>query len=204
MEITSTCVLEITNYCCLGSLEQKLDGGSGKMINENVRKKFYTQELKYYTYGILHGLHHLEQNKKTHGHLIPSNIIIGNDGIIKLSDFYINPFIESTSLFENILERQNRYTNLNILQKNNDIWSLGVILLDLTFGKDCLSDNEISKITPKKVKSLFQYDSFYSNEMSQFISQCFEIKTKRPKIIELLESLWISKKNLTFRVFQKL
>lgn len=75
---------------------------------------------------------------------------------------------------------------------SGDIWALGVVLLELAYGRDSFKESQIMSLNPKRLRKIFKKSGRYSLEMSIFISRCFENTSKsRPTVIELLKDKYI-------------
>jgi sporulation-specific protein 1 len=127
----------ITEYCDCGNVQDVM-----KITN----KCYKEAEIASIIVMVLKGLQYLHLQKKFHGGIKPSNILLNNDGVIKLSDYNIS---------EQLLLNDDENLNNNNQTKNNieksppelkgknhldnysvkcDIWYLGLTCIELAEG----------------------------------------------------------------------
>jgi len=115
---------------------------TGLMLNEGKQWKPSQAQIKCYMKQLLDGLHYCHSNNVLHRDIKGSNLLMDNDGRLKLADFGLaRPYTEQQS---------NSYTNrvitlwyrppellLGAVQygPSIDIWSAGCILAELLIGK---------------------------------------------------------------------
>lgn len=151
--------------------------------------------------------------------LKPENILIDNNNELKITDFGISKIAERKSyspikVIENMRyfspEALNAGDNLSIITFKSDIWSYGIVILELAFGRDTYRNTDIMEIDQEKVKAEFDKRGGYSNEMRDFIARCFtERAEERPSVDDLLSDDWFNdvrfeKENILERVLNQL
>ena len=175
----------ITEFCNCGST---LD------IMKITNKCYKETEIASIIVMVLKGLQYLHLQKKYHGGIKPSNILINNEGVAKLSDFNM-----SSKLFNhNHNNNNNIYTTPPELIKNNnysiksDIWYLGLTCIELAEGTIAFNNNikEKDKINGIKNKNL------WSLEFIDFIRKCLnENPLNRPSAAILINHPFITNNN---------
>ena len=118
----------ITEYCSKGDLSQFL---KGRAMKEKYALYFMKQ--------IRNGLKYLIDNRIFHRDLKPHNILINEKGELKIADFGFARHFESDNMIETLcgtplymapeIMKKQRYTT------KSDLWSVGVILYQMLFGK---------------------------------------------------------------------
>lgn len=135
---------------------------------------------------------------RVHRDIKPANILIDRHGEIKLSDFGLARDTSDKSMLSTSIAGTQRYFSPELGEgesqsEKSDVWSFGVVLIELAYGRDSLSDSKIVSLKPKKIKSKFIKRGGYSKEMIKFLSRCFERKRcDRAKVIDLLQDNWLS------------
>lgn len=162
----------------------------------NARNKETTEEsiIKSYANQILCAMFNYSEKGVIHGNLKPENILIDNYSLLKVSDFSLEMWRNGNT---ELSSKENGYLSPEIKKGkihslSDDIWSFGVVILELSYGRNTFNESEISKMNPKKIKIEFERRGGYSNEMCSFVCKCFERKGRnRAKVIELLKDKWL-------------
>ena len=194
----------ITEFCDCGSV---LD------IMKITNKCYKESEIASIIVMVLKGLQFLHLQKKYHGGIKPSNILINNDGVVKLSDYNIsNQLLNITNLTNN---NNNIYKNPpELLNKNNynnynakcDIWYLGLTCIELAEGSLSLNNKKIKeKNNNKNDNNNNNYiinntnksnNNLWSLEFIDFIQKCInENPMNRPSAASLLNHPFIINNN---------
>ena len=182
-------------------LLEYVPGGSIKKIIDSFGS-FGEKLIKVYTRQILTGLNFIHEQGITHRDLKCSNILVDDNGVIKLSDFgFSKQTVEA--LFgepknEPQLEDLSRRSSLNWIApevfqgregQRQDIWSLGCCLLEMISGHPPFHDCD-PKTLPSKISELSEpppYPESISTSLRSFLDACFELHPqKRPNAFELL------------------
>lgn len=145
-------------------------------------------------------------NRRVHRNIKPSNILIDKHGELKLSDLGLARDLKDlTHLSSGMAGCEKYYSpeviNGEYLSEKSDVWSYGVVLLELAYGGDALELDEIHALSPKKIISMFKKWGGYSFAIAKFISRCFVRKsTDRVTVKELLKDEWLSSVNFNIAV----
>ena len=186
----------ITDYCQHGSLYQKLKNGN--IYNEN--------QIRYLVLQIFKSINYLNMNNYLHIELSPEKILIdniiqdeNNDDLydIKLLDFFCpskNNFIyDNNSPFfcymaPEVVEQKYSSTC--------DIWSIGIILFEMFFGKLPYKDNDDYQEYIKNIKSTYNISNNISNEFKDLLDKMLDNNpSTRITINECLSHHWVLKEN---------
>lgn len=119
-----------------------------------------------------------------HGNLNPKNIIpfSSGDGVIILDAL--------TVLNNSELKKANRYSSPEILQnsrskmKEDDNWSVGMIMMEMCFSQIPLKMEEYFSISKEKIEKLFQEKNYSQELIEIIINQLINRKISREKEIK--------------------
>ena len=118
----------ILEYCNKGDLSMFLNH---KALKEVYAKKYMKQ--------LSNGLKYLASKNIIHRDLKPQNILIGNDGLLKITDFSFAKILNNNDMLQTICGSP-LYMSPEIIKYKNysnksDLWSIGMILYELLTGK---------------------------------------------------------------------
>jgi serine/threonine protein kinase len=140
------------------------------------RGRLDEEVVRFYAAEILLGLNWLHSQGITYRELIPSNVLIGCDGHIKLSDFGISRF--DGSLTNMTAPSHREYVAPEVLERDvidvvMDYWSLGVLIYEMLAGSTPIQDDSDNKQeylkTLKQSKITMKY--WFSPEASHLLSR---------------------------------
>lgn len=143
----------------------------------------------------LKGLQYLHDQGKIHRDIKAANILLTDDGRVKLADFGVSGQLTDTHarkqtfvgtpywMAPEIITRKSGYT------EKVDIWSLGITVIELLTGAPPLSEHEPLKILfqiPKRPAPVLT-DPKYSDSVKEFVNYCLiKSSSKRPSARFLL------------------
>lgn len=183
-------VMELAHYCSIRQIMEELSSGG---LEEPL--------VIYILYYVLVGLQYLHKSERAHRNLKGSHILVNKRGNIKLGDFAVSTSLvacgvrnTATTLVgtlawmaPEVLEHDRKYTC------SADIWSLGMVALELSLGK-----NPFEGFPPMKiVKTLCGSEqgnmpsppSNFSKQFCELVSCCLQIDpSKRYSASKLLEN----------------
>merc|ERR1719421_455245 len=112
-----------------GDLHQWMKSRNGELVPEETLFDFFVQ--------ICEALHHVHSQKVLHRDLKSQNIFLMQTGRVLLGDFGISRILEATKDFARTMVGTPYYLSPEIIEERpynykSDIWSLGVILYELT------------------------------------------------------------------------
>lgn len=120
-------------YCELGCLYQNYN------INWKIKLNYSSQ--------IISGLNYIHNNNIIHGDLNSSNIIINKNGIIKICDFGGSKFVnEDIEVMDTIPYVSPEQIKLGKISFKSDIYSYGIILLEMIYNERLFLNYDISEI----------------------------------------------------------
>ena len=183
---------QISNYYFLyleyipgGSVKSMIDQLGG--LNEILIRK--------YTKQILSGLKYLHDKKIIHRDIKCANILIGNNGILKLTDFGCSKKISMKLGKKDSSSNEEYCTSLKgtipwcapevichkKYGKKADIWSLGCTLIEMTGNQPWGNVENIFQVMNKIGKSNLtpEIPDYLSNNFKNFLRQCFKRDPKK-------------------------
>ncbi|KAG6972627.1 hypothetical protein JG687_00001352 [Phytophthora cactorum] len=177
----------VLEFCALGSLDQllaKLPRGDDA-VPERIVAAIAMQ--------ILTGLAHLKRVRHVHRDIKPQNILVQQDGAVKLTDFGLARELSSSTSMAQTFVGTFKYMAPERVQNEpydykSDIWSLGLVLIEcatLTFPY-------------ASARSYIDVDANgepFTPEFHDFIGRC--LKKERASVEELLDSPWLQLHNAT-------
>lgn len=154
-------------------------------------------------YQIMWGLAYLHFERNLHRDIKPGNVLMNSRGEVKLSDFGISRTLDNTQAMSSTSVGTFKYMSLERLlgeeyNASSDIWSVGIMLIELWHKEHpledfCSSPIEIAQVLEEK-KDLYDMllpKKRYSTEMRRFLLQTVDIKpSNRAKATDLLSSTW--------------
>ena len=197
---------QISNYYFLyleyipgGSIKNMIDQFGG--FNEILIRK--------YTKQILSGLKYLHDKKIIHRDIKCANILIGNNGFIKLTDFGCSKKISMKLAKKDSSSNGEYCTSLKgtipwcapevichkKYGKKADIWSLGCTLIEMTGNQPWGNIENIFQVMNKIGKSNLIPDipDYLSNNFKNFLRLCFKREPKqRPNLKTLMKHNFIT------------
>jgi len=137
----------------------------------------FKQRIKYFK-DIINGLHYLHERHVIHRDLKPTNILIGLNGTIKISDFgmsikqdYSKDVAIGSDLFGTFLYSSPESINDNLYSFSSDIYSLGIILFEMLNKFTTIMEKTIS-ITNLRDKNEFNKELLENHsDKTKFILQ---------------------------------
>uniref|UniRef100_A0A7S4HTZ8 Protein kinase domain-containing protein n=1 Tax=Vannella robusta TaxID=1487602 RepID=A0A7S4HTZ8_9EUKA len=184
-------VMELLHYCSIRQIMEELSPGG---LTEPL--------VVYILYHVLVGLEYLHKQERAHRNLKGSHILVNKRGNIKLGDFAVSTSLvacgernTATTLVgtlawmaPEVLETNRKYTCMA------DIWSLGMVALELATGKNPFEGFPPMKIVktlcgtgPESGRTPAAPPSF-SKYFAEFVSACLQIDpNKRLSANKLLD-----------------
>ena len=143
------------------------------------------------------GLQFLHKLDVTHGNLHGANILISQDGQVKIAD-YICPQVEI--LNENTTSQYRAYmspesiSNKKLISKSSDVYSLGVLYLQVTTQNPPLPDESAEVSETQRWKK--QIDEITEHPLLPLILRCFKFSVARPDIDHICSKIANTKQSL--------
>jgi serine/threonine protein kinase len=162
-------VLYIQMELCHLSLSKYLLDRNFNLINLDyeLEKKNFMQ--------IVNGLKYVHSKNIIHGDLNPDNIFIDQDGIIKIGDFGLSKSYEKdntcvSNSYGNKLYMSPEQVKDKIISKKSDIYSLGIVFLELFVRFNTVTEKIISIDYLKNKKIIFKLDVEYKKLLIKMIN----------------------------------
>jgi len=180
----------LMDYCGLGSLND---------VMNSLDRPFKEKEIALICQQSLVGLIYLHSKQIIHRDVKAANILLTDNGRIKIADFGVSQQILSTFSKGSIagtpywmapeILKQEKYSN------KVDVWSLGITAIEIAEGSPPLIDiNPVRAMymVPRRPPPTLKEPKKWSKEFNSFIETCLvkEID-KRPTPVELLEHPFI-------------
>ena len=127
----------VLEFCSKGSLSNLIK--TYKNLNENIIRKYISQ--------ILDGLEYLHANNIIHRDIKCANILIGEGGICKLTDFGEAKLIKKEKNLNSSIHGTANWIAPEIIKSSaetrfSDIWSFGCTIIEMFQGKPPYSDKK--------------------------------------------------------------
>ena len=155
----------------------------------NKRKIITEIEAKYYLIQIVNGLKYLHNNKVIYRDLKPNNLLITENMEIQIYGFHLSTKLKNDNEKLKLMAGSPNYLAPEVLDEKigysyeRDIWSLGVILYELIFGKKPFLSKKgdkgelFDKI--KRVDYSFPKNSNISESAKDLIKKIFVLDPKK-------------------------
>ncbi|KAK6456308.1 Serine/threonine protein kinase [Scheffersomyces xylosifermentans] len=172
-------------------------------------KKFPEDLVAYIIRDVLKGLNYLHSENKVHRDIKSANILLTDNGEIKLADFGVSGEITMTRLKRNTFVGTPFWMAPEVITRGKsssdggynekaDIWSAGITTIELVTGSPPLSQYDPMKIIfeiPKKRPPILVGIN-YSDNIKDFVKYCLIKDPKaRPRAKDLLHHQFISRVN---------
>jgi serine/threonine protein kinase len=172
---------------------------SGSMLELLGRYRCFSEPvIRNYTRQLLEGLSYLHNNSVVHRDLKSANILVAEDGTLKLTDFGCSRRFNQELYYESMSFKGSPYWMAPevVMRKGHkfpaDIWSLGCLVIEMVTGRppwaDMTSDTrEVLRMIAEE-ESLPNMPEGISGAMKEFILRCLQREPeKRPSAEELLK-----------------
>ncbi|KAF1780951.1 Protein kinase-like domain [Phytophthora cactorum] len=161
---------------------------------------------------ILTGLAHLKRVRHVHRDIKPQNILVQQDGAVKLTDFGLARELSSSTSMAQTFVGTFKYMAPERVQNEpydykSDIWSLGLVLIECATQTFPYANARsyidyhfqvVQSIVESPEPSLPEVDANgepFTPEFHDFIGRC--LKKERASVEELLDSPWLQLHNAT-------
>ena len=158
----------------------------GGELNYHIYKGDYFDEkiAKFYAAEIILGLNYIHENNCIYRDLKPENVLIGEDGHIKLTDFGLSKLCEDFTCKTKTLCGTPEYLAPEILFEKNygievDWWSLGIIIYEMISGYLPFKIIPNEKITKKVYEKKVRMFPHFSNQAKNLIKKLLVVNPRK-------------------------
>jgi len=141
----------IMEYCSGGTLDKYIE------TDENLTEK----QIHHYIKDLSVGLSYLRSKNILHRDLKPHNLLISEDNNLKISDFGLSTLLENDKMTDTLcgspLYMAPEVLMNNIYGVKSDLWSVGIILYQLIYGKHPYKFTNMYELIQEINKSVIAY-----------------------------------------------
>eukprot|EP01127_Copromyxa_protea_P000606 TRINITY_DN1051_c0_g2_i3.p1 TRINITY_DN1051_c0_g2~~TRINITY_DN1051_c0_g2_i3.p1 ORF type:complete len:646 (-),score=76.85 TRINITY_DN1051_c0_g2_i3:1099-3036(-) len=176
----------IMDYCGVGSVKDVM-----KITDEVLSES----QIAYVLQQTLKGLCHLHQRGILHLDIKAANILLTDDGEVKLADFGVSEALKTGFVVATDYVGSPLFMSPEVIRKDKyndrtDIWSLGITTIEMAQGRPPNTDinriEDLPKLLERPTPTLNKPQHF-SVVMNEFIAHCLVTDpTHRPNAIELM------------------
>lgn len=158
-----------TDFCVVSELGR---GDLFQIIDDN--QTLPEKAIRKISAQLISALSYLHSQRIIHRDIKPQNVLITSNGSIKLCDFGFARALSYTTVALTSIKGTPLYMAPELVQEQPydekvDIWSLGVILYELYFGKPPFVSNSIYKLIQMIVKDQILWPNKISEDMKSFL-----------------------------------
>ena len=187
----------IMEYCPRGDLVSE--------ISKQGRFDFST--LRQYCYQLISAVSYLHRFGWAHRDIKPDNILIGENGLLKLTDFGHCGEILKSDLMMSTLCGTYYYTPPEVIQekpydgRKSDIWSLGVVMFCMASGQLPWEQGSEQAMREQMLGGKILDVPFINSECLRLIKMCIVVDpNQRATADELLDDNWFTPIALLFSI----
>jgi len=176
---------------CVGSLKDMM-----KICVETLDEA----QISLVSQGVLKGLSYLHQNQIVHMDIKAANILLTEDGLVKLADFGVSQQLRASTTQSDLLIGSPLYIAPEIILKSPydikaDTWSFGITLIELAEGrvpnrgmKNIEDINSVPHLPPPTLANA----RLWTSTFLEFIAKCLnKAPAERPSATDLLSHPFI-------------
>ncbi|KAI9559291.1 hypothetical protein GHT06_016080 [Daphnia sinensis] len=189
---TSISSKSISNPLCPPPFSQQQDPNS--TLNQSIS----TRDLISWSYQIVRGMDFLASKKVIHGDLAARNILLADNGMVKVSDFgmakkmyYKSNYVKKGQYLMPVKWMAIETLTDNIFSSQSDVWSYGVLLWELfSLGKVSYPGMDVAHVLVKEIRKGYRMEKpdFAPNLFGDIMADCWKTNpNERPTFTQLDE-----------------
>ncbi|XP_060194297.1 mitogen-activated protein kinase kinase kinase 20-like [Lycium barbarum] len=175
----------LLEYASGGALSEKLKNSGDRKLPEF--------EIRKYTKALLKGLHYIHKCGYVHCDIKPQNILLGEDGQVKIADFGLAKRAESHDNLRCELRGTPLYMSPEMVTAGEqdtpaDIWALGCVLAEMAAGVPVWKYTDLTQLLMKigVGDELPEFPAKLSEEGKDFLEKCFVKDPRKRWTAEML------------------
>ncbi|KAL8158796.1 hypothetical protein V2J09_000333 [Rumex salicifolius] len=183
---SKTKIYIVMEYVAGGQLSDKLS--YAEKLSEDEARKLFQQLIDAVEYCHCRGVYHRD--------LKPQNLLLDNQGNLKVSDFGLSAFWKPESLLSTRCGSPS-YVAPELIRSREydgaaaDIWACGVILFEMLSGYLPFSDQNVARLYKKILEADYKCPRWFTADQKLLLSRIFQIDPrKRMTIPEIIEDEW--------------
>lgn len=192
LEMTSQLVV-VTEYCQHGDLHQYIDEIQSEVLSKTGVKNNYIfsekQALKLFTQMVL-ALKELQRHGLVHRNFKPKELYVDGEAHLKLADFMYASYEKVRNV---ATEKEISYMSPEMLQNQivtikSDVWSLGIILYEMTFGKKPFYSKDRSLLETQIIEGEFEMPENVMGypRVKLIVEACLKVNPEQRPSLDLL------------------
>jgi len=163
-----------TDFCVVSELGRS---DLFQIIEDN--QKLPEEAIRTITAQLVSALNYLHNRQIIHRDMKPQNVLITAGGSVKLCDFGFARALSRTTLALNSIKGTPLYMAPELVQEHSyqegiDVWSLGIILFELYYGKPPFFTDSIYKLIQMVVHDPITWPGPISEEFKSFLSSALQ------------------------------
>mmetsp|Transcript_4863 Transcript_4863/g.18220 ORF Transcript_4863/g.18220 Transcript_4863/m.18220 type:complete len:651 (-) Transcript_4863:82-2034(-) len=187
---------------CLSILMEYCAGGSLQEMMTALQRPFTEVEVACCIRSLLKALQSLHKSKKIHRDIKSGNVLMNEEGRVKLADFGVSRELMNSSSLARTVIGTPLWMAPDVIEGKKysfpaDIWSVGITTIELAEGRPPLSNVPNMRalfLIPQRPPPTLAHPEQFSDDMNDFVAQCLQKNPNdRPTASALLKHSFLRK-----------